>query len=225
LAIRSLSAELLPSWGVKGVTVDLKELVERTIDSTIREFNPDDRDSYNRWDAELERVEKSLRGSTAELDPMLLPSICAERIRVNFEVGNFDLVTSSTAEFLEEFPASVPSFSLVASLRVSALHAMQAHEEEVREALKIGMMPEIGGSEYVYLLASLSERHPGCLPEDVDLWNKLQQAVDDLREQGYDQLPQVLDGPTRLEESAQRIADDLRRINRELGEALLTEQP
>lgn len=225
MAIRSLSAELLPSWGVKGVTVDLKDLVERTIDFAIREFNPDDRDSYNRWDHELERVEEALRSSPAQLDPTLLSSICAARIRVAFEVGDFDVVISRTADFLDEFPASLPSFSLAASLRVSALHAVEAHEEEVREALKIGKMPEIGGSEYVYLLAGLSKRHPGCLPEDVELWEKLQQAVDDLREQGYDQLPQVLAGPTRVEESAQRIADDLRRINQQLGEALLTEQP
>lgn len=203
--------------------MNLKELVDKTIDAAIRGFDPQDRDSYDRWDLKLRHVEDSLRNTTSERDPLLLASLCAERIRIAFEAEKFHLVIRRTADYLRDFSATTPSFSFVASLRASALHAIGAHEEEVREVLQTATEPELRGSEYVYLLASLSERHPGCLPADEDLWQKLRQSIDDLRAQGYETLPQAVGGPMQLEEMAGRVADELRRVNKGRGEALLSE--
>jgi hypothetical protein len=201
--------------------MDPKKLAESAIDATIRGFDPEDRNSYEGWDRELKHAEDSLRSSASELDPLLLASVRAERIRIAFEVGRFGLVLEMTDEFLLIFPATFPSFSLVASLRTSALHATGAHEEEIREALQLARKPELRGSEYVHLLASLSKRHPGCLPIEEDLWRKLEQAIHDLRAQGYDMLPHPVNGPSQLEEMAGRVADELRRVNWERGESLL----
>ncbi len=202
--------------------MDLKNLVERTIDSTIRGFDPEDRTSYERWDLELKHAEDSLRAAS-ELDSLLLASVCAERIRIAFEVAKFDVVIELTAQFLHDFPGTDPSYSVVALWRGSALHAAGDHEEEVREILQIARKPELHGSEYVHLLASLSKRHPGCLPADEDLWQKLKQTIDGLHALGYDTLPRAVNGPMHLEELAGRVTDELRRVNRARGEALLNE--
>lgn len=201
--------------------MDLRRLVERAIDSAIRGFDPEDPGSYDRWDLELGRAEATLRNSTTELDPLLLSSVCAERIRIASEAGRYELVIEQTAHFLQEFPTSVPSFSLVASLRLLALHAVGSHNEEVRDGLEIARSPELQGSEYVALLSILGKRHPGCLPADEDLWQKLQRAVDDLRSQGYKTLSRAMGSSIQLEETAGRVSEELRRVNRERGEALL----
>jgi hypothetical protein len=205
--------------------VDLKALVEATIDSVIRGFDPDDPGSYERWDPELERVEVSLRNSAAKLDPLLLPSVCAERIRIASEAGKPSVVAERSARFLSEFPATVPSFSWVTSLRLDALHGLGDHEEEVRDGLDAARKPELRGGEYVLLLSSLCRRHPGCLPLDEGLWRKLQRAVADLRAVGYGALSGAAGGPAQLEQAVCRIADELRRVNRERGEALLSATP
>lgn len=202
--------------------VGLKRLVERVVDSAIRGFDPEDPGSYDKWDLELGRVEDSLRSLAAELDPLLLPAVCAERIRIASEAGKSELVSERSAHFLREFPASVPSFSWVASLRLRALHAAEAHKEEVREGLGFARAPELQGGEYVYLLSGLCKRHPGCLPVDEDLWQKLQRSIDDLRAQGYDTLPRAVGSPVQLEEAVSLVAEELRRVNRERGEALLS---
>jgi hypothetical protein len=93
--------------------------------------------------------------------------------------------------------------------------------EEIREGLQIAKKPELHGSEYISLLSSLAKRHPGSLPAEELLWQKLQQSIEDLRAKGYDSLPGVVDSPIELEETAVRAADELRRVNRKRGEALL----
>jgi hypothetical protein len=202
--------------------VDLRRLVETAIDSAIRGFDPEDPGSYDRWDLELERVEDKLRRSTSELDPLLLSSVCAERIRIASEARKYELVSEQTAHFLREFPASVSSFSFVASLRLLALHALGEHKDEVREGLEIARSPELQGSEYVALLSILGTRHPGCLPPDEELWQKLQRAVDALRAQGYKSLSRAVGSPMQLEDTAGRVSEELRRVNREHGESLLS---
>lgn len=193
---------------------------KKVVDATIREFDPLDPNSYEKWDLELRDAEASLR-KDAQLDSALLASVCAERIRIAFEAGRFDAAMTQTSSFLREFPAA-SGYSSVASLRVSALHEIGAHEEEAREVLELARMPSLIGSEYLYFLASFGRRHPGSLPSDNALRHKLQESIDDLRSQGYVTLP-FAEESMQVDEIAVRAADELRRIHRARGEALLRE--
>lgn len=202
-------------------TEKLKGLVDEVIDSVISGFDPEEPGGFERWDSELQVVEDSVRSSLSKLDPLVLPSVCAQRIGIAAEAGKTDLVSERSARFLCEFSRTVPSFSWVALLRLDALHALGRHTEEINEGLQIAREPELHGGEYITLLSSLAKRHPGCLPADKALWQKLQRSLGDLRAQGYKTLPRASDGPIQLEETAGRVADELRRVNRKRGEALL----
>lgn len=205
---------------------DLAALVDRTIDEAIRTFDPDEPNSFDRLDSELQRLESLLRENALPPNRQdLLATVQAKRIALASEIGRFDLVLEQSSDFPLVAPAGHPSFSNVAILRIYALHATGAHEAEVQESLGIARMPEINGSEYVILLANLSKRHPGRLPAEDDLWQKLQQSIEELRNLGYDTLPHTVNGPAQLEEMAGRVADELRRVNREKGEALLNQLP
>jgi hypothetical protein len=200
--------------------MDVIELAERAIDSSIRGFNPQNSDSYYTLDRELKSAEDALR-DMPEADLRALVSVRAERIRIASEVGRFGFVLEETANLLYDFPPSTPVFFIVTARRLMALHETGRHEEEIQEALQYAAIPELRGSEYLYLLADLSRRHPGRLPADDDLWLKLEESIETLRALGYDTLPQTTAGPAHLEQLAVSAANELGRINWERGEALL----
>jgi hypothetical protein len=206
------------------MNADLEALVERVIDEAIRTFEPREPTSFDRWNSELQRLESLLREEESLPDSQgLLATVQARRIAMAFEIARFDLVIAQSSQFVRAFPTIHPSFSNIANLRSCALHATGAHAAEIEETIAMARRPEVRGSEYVYLLAILSKQHPGCLPADEALSQKLQETIKDLQDQGYDTLPRSVNDPMQLEEMAGRIADELRRVNRERGEALLNE--
>lgn len=203
---------------------DLAVLVDKAIDEAIRTFDPDEPSSFDRWNDELKHLEALLR-EEASLPGShdLLATVQAKRMALAFEIGRLDLVLDQSSQFVLTVSAAHPSFSNVAILRSLSLHAADAHISEIQEVLAIARRPEIKGGEYVSLLAGLGKRHPGSLPADEDLWQKLQRSIDGLRALGYDTLPQAVEGPEQLERIAVRVADELRRVNREREDALLNE--
>lgn len=205
------------------MTTDLARLVEDTIDAAIRSFYSGGGDNYTFWDSELQNLESSI--NEADLTPELLnllASVRAQRIFFAFDVSKHDLVLELTAQFVRDVPVGHPSFSSVASLRASCLHSVGAHEEEIREILELARKPEIQGSEYISLLDHLAKKHPESIPQESELVDKMQQAIAALRDLGYETLPEY-SGGTRLEQLTLETARELRRVNREKGEALLAE--
>lgn len=201
---------------------DTNALVDKAIDSTIRGFNPDEPSSFDRWDRELQEVEELLRDKTPPGKQDLLAAVEAQRIVLAYEIGRFDLVLDRSSRFVLTYPASHPSFSNVAVLRMRSLHSTGAHEAEIQETLAIARRPEIKGGEYVSLLENLGVRHPGSIPSDEQLSAKLIEAISALNAQGYKIAPPIASGKTRLDEVAILVARELRRVNRAKSEELLS---
>jgi|SRR5215217_5487186 len=205
------------------MVADLKALVEQTVDATIRSFNPDDLQSYDHWDAELRRLEDLLVEATFLPEQQIfLALVRAQRIGMAYDLGKVDLVLEQSTQFVRSFPASFPSFFLVATLRARALHITGAHEEELEEILRLVMKPEIHGSEFIFLLENLAKRHPGSLPSDELLAAKMREAISALREQGYDILSPGDVFESQLEQTALRVASEIRQENQAKAEDLLT---
>lgn len=199
---------------------NIAAVAEQAIDETIRFYVPGDPDSFNRWNAELERVEDFLVSVEPSPDQRgLLASVRARRIDMAYDVDKLDLVLLWSAQFLQEVPATHSSFFVTVLLRLRALHRTGAHEEEVQTCLEVVRRPEVRGSEYVYLLEHLSHLHPGNISADKALAAKMQEAIDALSAQGYSLPENSHDGD--LEQIAIRIANDLRKANRARGESLL----
>jgi hypothetical protein len=205
------------------MAADLARLVEDTIDAAIRSFYSGEGDNYIFWDSELQHLESILH--EADLNPelqALLASVRAQRIFLAFDVSKHDLVLELTDQFVRDVPVGHPSFSSVASLRARCLHSIGAHEKEMREILELARKPEIQDGEYISLLEHLAKRHPGSIPQDNELVTKMQKAIAALRALGYETLPGD-SGEIELERLALEAASELRRVNREKGEALLAE--
>lgn len=202
------------------MAADLARLVENTIDAAIRSFYSGAGDNYLFWDSELQSLESAL----SEVDPApeirrLFSSVRTQRICLAFDVSNHDLVLELSAQFMRDVSVGHPSFSLVASLRAHCLHSVGAHEEEIREILALARKPEIQGSEYISALEHLAKNHPGSIPQDSELIDKMQSAIALLRDLGYEMLLEA-GREIELEQLALKVASELRRINREKGEAL-----
>lgn len=73
------------------------------------------------------------------------------------------------------------------------------------------------------LLENLGARHPGSIPSDEELLAKLMEAISALNVQGYEIVPPIASDKMRLDETALRVASELRRTNRAKGDALLSE--
>jgi hypothetical protein len=221
--ITTAGQQAAPAANVGGrVLDDVKALVDRAIDSTIRGFNPDEPSSFERWDKELQELEDLLRDKTSSGKQDLLATVQGQRIALAYEIGRFDLVLDRSSRFVLAYPASHPSFSNVAVLRMRALHSTGAHKAEIYETLAIARRPEIKGGEYVSLLENLGVRHPGSIPSDEQLSAKLMEAISELNAQGYEITLPIASGKTQLDETAMRVASELRRANRAKSEELLS---
>lgn len=200
---------------------ELARSVETTIDRMIRSLVHGDEESYAHWDAELERLELSLLEASSLPDrQQLFASLRAQRIQLAYDLDNCELVLEYSSPFVHEVPLSNPGFFSVATLRARCLHSVGAHRAEVEEVLQWALTPEIQGSEYLYFLEHLAKNHPGSIPEDDALFAKLREAVFSLRAKGYETLVESV-GNTGLERLVLEAAGELRRVNRERGEALL----
>jgi len=201
---------------------DLETQVEHAIERAIRSFNPTDPQSYVLWDHELERLEQQVnQASSSPSRQVLLGSLYAHRISIASEVGRLDRVLGLSAVFLRDIQPSHPGLYLVVAQRSHALHLVDEHDEEARVVLETVRTAEIHGGELLRLLNDLSRRHPGILPIDVDLLDKIKQAAGSLRSEGYSSLPQPSDDPAKIEEEIHQMVTELRRINRTMGKALL----
>lgn len=200
--------------------MNLRQLVESVIDSSIRQFDRSVQ-SYDRWDRELRDVEDKILQSATEVDISLLADVRAQRIGIAFAVQRFDVVLSQSEAFMRKFSFADPNYSVVGFSRMHALHAVGDHETEIRESLRLAAEPTFMGGEYVNLLANLATLHPGSLQADEALWQKLKISVDLLRAQDYSTLPPVAGSVDQLERIAISTAAELRRTNRELEEAIL----
>jgi hypothetical protein len=86
--------------------------------------------------------------------------------------------------------------------------------------LELARKPEIQGGDYVSILEHLASLHPESIFDEEFLFEKMKSAIDHLRKIGYVTLRSDV-GNIGIEELAVQIARELRRINRERGEALL----
>jgi hypothetical protein len=204
---------------------DLANIVDATLDAAIRSFCPGDESSYAHWDSELRRLELSLREAPPTPEHQnLLATVHAHRIDLAFDVEKCELVLELSAQFVRDVHAGHPSFFSVAAVRARCLHSVGAHREEVREFLELARRPEIQDGEYISLLEYLAQRHPGDIPDDEELLGKMKKAIEALRALGYETLP-VDSGGMDLVRLTLQAAGELKRVNREKGEALLADTP
>jgi hypothetical protein len=204
------------------MTDDLTACVQAAIDASIRSFQPGDEESFAFWDTELEKAESLF--TTSELNAekrSLLSSLRAQRIHLAFEMERHDVVLRSSADFIRDVPASHPSFLGVAIIRAHALHLMGAHEEEIREILDLARKPELQVGDLISLLTPIAKAHPGSIPNDALLRNRMEEAISRLRTMdNYESLPAMADNIS-LEEAVLWVSGEVRRINRKLTEALI----
>lgn len=209
------------------MTTGFTDLVENTIDAAIRSFSPGDEGSYAHWDSELQRLESRLSDflSTPE-GQHGFASVRAQRIAMAFDTSKYELVLELSGQFVHDVPIDHPSFFTVASLRACCLHRVGAHGEEVQEILELVRKAEVQNHEYISYLKHLATMHPGSIPQDQELVEKMWKAIAELRALGYDTLPTPEESEqTGLEQLAVETWSELRRVNREKGEALLAETP
>jgi hypothetical protein len=200
---------------------DHEDNADRVIDDAIRNFNREEPQSYEHWDHELERVGRSLEPANSPLRTRQLGSVLAMRIFMAFEKGKMERVIALSEIFVRDVQVDHPSWGLVIKQRAHALHAEGSHDQEVAEVLAAVRRREIHSSEYLYLIADLSGRHPGLTP-DTELIVKMEKAVELLSEKGYGGLLPVSTDPGSFQSEVHRIVSELKRINRAKGLALLT---
>jgi hypothetical protein len=207
------------------MTTDLVGLAESTIDAAIRSFRPGDDSSYDHWDSELQHVESLLGESLPTPESQhVFARVRAYRISMTFEVGRYELVLELSGHFIYDVPVDHPSYFTVADLRACCLHMAGAHDEEVRELLDLIRRPEIQNRDYIAYVEHLAKMHPGSVPQDKELVKKMRNAIAELRTLGYDTLPAPAESEeTGLEQLAMETLNELRRVNRKKGEALLAE--
>lgn len=204
------------------MAADPVELAESVIDAAIRSFCPGDYSSYVHWDSELQHVESLLDESLPTPEGQhAFARVRAHRIALIFEAGRHELVVELSGHFIHHVPVEHPSYFTVADLRASCLHMAGAHEEEVRELLDLIRKPEVQNHDYMAYIEHLARVHPGSVPQDQDLVDKMQNAIAELRALGYDSLPENQE--TELGRLAIETLSEVRRVNREKGEALLAE--
>ena len=198
--------------------------VEATIDALIRSFKPGDQKSYVLWDGELTRLEMSIQELASSSERQyLFASVRAQRVGLAFDVDKHEKVIELSDQFVCDVPVSHPSFFSVATLRARSLHSVGSHGVEVQELLELARKPEIQGGEYVSILEHLASLHPVSISDDIPLFEKMKSAIDDLRGIGYETLRSDI-GEIGIAELALQIASELRKINRDRGEALLAEE-
>jgi hypothetical protein len=203
------------------MSTNLEALVEQTIDSTIRNIDPGDPKSYEKWVAELDRLEAALCKAEGLLNRLeLLAMVRSTRIFLASDLEETDFVLGRSAEFLRDFPASTPSYFNVAFHRLQALHVAGEHENEIREALEIIRLPEIVGSEFLFLLDAWRVRHPNTIPEAADILAKTQAAIVNFREHGYEGLLDI-DSSSRFEETLEALVERIRSIYQAKADAVL----
>jgi hypothetical protein len=202
---------------------DLARIVDATLDAAIRSFCPEDENSYTHWVSELQRLELSLHEVLPTPEQQnLLASVHAHRIELAFDVDKRELVLELSAQFVRDVHVGHPRFFSVATMRLRCLHSVGAHEQEVRELLELARRPEIQGGEYISLLEHLAQRHPGNIPDDGELSGKMKKAIEVLQALGYETLP-VDNGEMDFVRLTLQTASELKRVNREKGEALLAD--
>lgn len=205
------------------MTTDIVSLAEATIDAAIRSFLPGDEKGYSQWDAELQRVESLLGESRSTSEGRrVFASVRALRISMAFDVDRHELVLKLSGQFAQDVPVDDPSYFTVADLRACCLHIAGAHDQEVRELLDLIQKPEIPNHDFMAYIERLARRHPGNVPQDQDLVDRMKNAIAELRAMGYDSLPED-QGDTGLERLAMETLSEVRRVNRKKGEALLAE--
>jgi hypothetical protein len=202
---------------------DLAQLTERTIDSAIRAFDFRDENSYSNWDGELHRVEALLIAAPAiPRHPHLLASIRAQRIRLAFQTKKFERVLELSALTLSESPPDDPDLATVVIYRARSLHALCMHTEEIGEVLATARTYNADDGEFIYLLLHLAKNHPGSIPQERDLLDKLRATIAALRADLYESLPDV-SSESEIEETVLRVAKEMQRVSREMTEAILRE--
>src|SRR5947209_4153092 len=168
----------------------LSDVVEKTLDSFIRSYRPDDEESYAYWEAELQRVESLLLEATTLPERQdLLASIRVERISLSYDQGNINRVLQQSSETLREAPSNHPSLFVVMVMRARSLHRLGMHEQEIQEILAFARKDSTQGGEYIRLLEHLGKKHPGSVPPDGQLLAKLHEAISAIRAQSYETFP------------------------------------
>lgn len=200
---------------------DLEALVEITLDRVIRSFDPGNSESYRKSEVALQELERRL-GDLQVDSSYLLPRILAQRISLAFAAGETDLVLKVGARFLQVYEPSLPSYSVVAPLYARALHMVGEHEQESSFVHNLVRLPEVRGSDFLYLLENLVRRHPGSLLDQIALLPKLKDEIENLREEGYPGLPETSGQLIEMEQLVLAAASELRRANKERAEALLS---
>jgi hypothetical protein len=201
---------------------ELEARFELLQDSVIRQFQPHDSGSYEHWDNELDCLEEQVlsRSSSSETQA-LLASIRAQRVSIASEAGLLDQVLEQSDRFFSSC-SNCTQAALVATLRSRALHATGEHEREIKETLDYLLRPDVGGSEYIFLLEELFRRHPGVsVTKEVEA--KMTDAISVLTKQNEDFAGLSKGVVGQVEVIARSVASEIRRIHREKAQAILAE--
>ena len=172
----------------------------------------------------LERLEQELH----EVSPEQLSSrarLRAQRIAMAFDIGTMTKVIQLGDDFLRTFPPTAPSFALVTTLLVRALHFTGSHEREVHEALGAARRPEVGGSDFVFLLEWLATQHGDAISAAPDLEEKLGVSISALAATTYPDLrPSAAPSNASLKERAITAANEIRAAGRAHSAAVLARE-
>lgn len=201
----------------------LEETADRLIDACIRTYDTRDPSNYEEWEARLRAIEDELRRAMPRPKAEIVARVTALRIHIAYEFRHMASVIEWSQAYLQEFSTKGGSYSDVVTARLNALHVQGRHEEEAQEALHFASLPGCQGSDLLYLLAKLGRRHPGSVPADQELWSKAKDAVEVLRGEGYDSLPEVQGGPKALEELVQAVVQELHSLNRIRAQEVLAQ--
>lgn len=172
---------------------DLTTQAEQTIHECILSFDRKDSASFEAWGTKLAELEREVRAEDAvSATNQLLARLWGHRICMAGESERFEVVLSQSRAFLDEFSSdrlfeNNLMFAIVTSHRLTALHALERHDEEREELLTLSRDSQIHGSDLLMLFKPFVQRHPGKLDLDDEIRGRLIEGV----KETYDE-PEVL---------------------------------
>ena len=200
----------------------LERLVEESLHSVILECATDLPSVYSKCVESLHNLEKAVEASSVPLGVMHSHVV---RIRTHLalmasEVGDYGEAERLATNVSLLASKESPDFALAASIRVSALHCLGRHQEEVRTALEYiegGVLKE---SLLIYVLGKLARHHGEMITWTSSLVSLLKAYVSESPE-----LARRLQDPNQSVEDpmgyAIAVAEVAQQINREETERAL----
>lgn len=142
---------------------EMEDRVESVIHEVITGFDPSVKDSYETCLRQIASIESEVKEIGVEgLREALLARTRACVISMAHQMGNAQYVEELSDEYVQRFSRDDPDFGTTVLFRISALHVLGRHEDELRE---VGRYAEtcFEGESLIFLLDRVGRDHPGSL--------------------------------------------------------------